>query len=182
MRWDGWYKQWFIAFCGAVLVCLLSATASRANDQAVPPDLKPWLGARVWQRDTAGPVVALGAAGAFEETLILSDGSWRMGYASRKKPPFVNKYFAINTACCSGPDQTPPPNKQVLDVTLLKTQAGRGAFRVWQAEMRTRLRHMLGIPDDKLPLAIEFRGQVEHDDIIIEKWIYTSEPGSRIPA
>ncbi len=33
-----------------------------------------------------------------ESVLRLADGSYRMWYASRKKPPFVNKYFAINTA------------------------------------------------------------------------------------
>lgn len=33
----------------------------------------------------------------------LADGTWRIWYASRKQPPFVNKYFAINTATWSGP-------------------------------------------------------------------------------
>ncbi|MFP6649475.1 MAG: hypothetical protein VB817_08430, partial [Pirellulaceae bacterium] len=28
----------------------------------------------------------------------MADGSFRIWYASRTKPPFVNKYFAINTA------------------------------------------------------------------------------------
>ena len=28
----------------------------------------------------------------------MDNGSFRIWYASRKKPPFVNKYFAINTA------------------------------------------------------------------------------------
>jgi dienelactone hydrolase len=31
----------------------------------------------------------------------LPDGTFRMWYASRRKPPFVNKYFAINTAVWS---------------------------------------------------------------------------------
>jgi hypothetical protein len=33
----------------------------------------------------------------------LSDGSFRMWYASRQKPPFTNLYFALNTASWSGP-------------------------------------------------------------------------------
>lgn len=33
-----------------------------------------------------------------QSVLRLPDGSFRIWYASRKKPPFVNKYFAINTA------------------------------------------------------------------------------------
>lgn len=32
-----------------------------------------------------------------------ADGSWRIWYASRKKPPFINKYFALNTARWAGP-------------------------------------------------------------------------------
>jgi len=33
-----------------------------------------------------------------QSVIRLSDESLRIWYASRKKPPFVNKYFAINTA------------------------------------------------------------------------------------
>jgi len=36
----------------------------------------------------------------------LADGTWRIWYGSRKKPPFVNKYFAIATAEWSGPEST----------------------------------------------------------------------------
>jgi hypothetical protein len=41
----------------------------------------------------------------------MSDGSFRMWYASRKKPPFNNLYFALNTARWSGPrvEATPLP-------------------------------------------------------------------------
>jgi len=31
------------------------------------------------------------------------DGTWRIWYATRRKPPFVNKYFAVGTARWSGP-------------------------------------------------------------------------------
>lgn len=38
------------------------------------------------------------------QTVIrLADGSFRMFYARRKKPPFTNLYFALNTAVWSGP-------------------------------------------------------------------------------
>jgi len=36
--------------------------------------------------------------------LRLKDGTWRIWYASRKAPPFRNKYFAICTARWDGPD------------------------------------------------------------------------------
>ena len=31
------------------------------------------------------------------------DGKFRMWYASRKKPPFLNLYFALNSATWAGP-------------------------------------------------------------------------------
>ena len=33
-----------------------------------------------------------------QSVLRLSDGTFRIWYASRRKPPFINKYFALNTA------------------------------------------------------------------------------------
>jgi hypothetical protein len=38
-----------------------------------------------------------------ESVLRMPDGSFRIWYASRKKPPFENLYFALNTARWSGP-------------------------------------------------------------------------------
>lgn len=38
-----------------------------------------------------------------QSVMLLPDGSFRIWYASRKKPPFVNKYFAINTATWKPP-------------------------------------------------------------------------------
>lgn len=40
-----------------------------------------------------------------QSVLRLPGGGFRMWYASRKKPPFVNKYFAIGTAKWSGPQK-----------------------------------------------------------------------------
>ncbi|MBI4658462.1 MAG: acetylxylan esterase [Verrucomicrobia bacterium] len=55
-------------------------------------------------------------------------------------------------------------------------------FLKWQADKRAQLSAMLGIPNQRVPLAPESRGQFEHDGIVVEKWIFTSEPGSRVPA
>jgi dipeptidyl aminopeptidase/acylaminoacyl peptidase len=41
---------------------------------------------------------------------------------------------------------------------------------------------MLGIPDTRVPLRAERRGELEWDGIVIEKWVFTGEPGSRVPA
>lgn len=51
-----------------------------------------------------------------------------------------------------------------------------------QAQLRQQLSDMLGIPRQRVPLAPESRGEVEHDGVVIEKWVFTSEPGSRVPA
>lgn len=51
-----------------------------------------------------------------------------------------------------------------------------------QTELRDQLRQMLGIPSARCELAPESRGQFAHDGLIIEKWIWTAEPGSRVPA
>lgn len=56
------------------------------------------------------------------------------------------------------------------------------AFAAWQEETRRWLGEMLGLPRTRVPLDAEKRGQLEWDGIVIEKWIFTSEPGSRIPA
>ncbi len=38
-----------------------------------------------------------------QSVIRMPDGSFRMWYASRRKPPFTNLYFALNTARWSGP-------------------------------------------------------------------------------
>jgi len=48
--------------------------------------------------------------------------------------------------------------------------------------LREDLHAMLGIPSERYDLAPESRGQIERDGIVIEKWIWTSEPGSRVPS
>ena len=48
--------------------------------------------------------------------------------------------------------------------------------------LRRALHDLLGIPTVRCDLAPESRGQIERDGIIVEKWIWTSEPGSRVPS
>ena len=107
------------------------------------------------------------------------DGSFRMWYASRKEPPFVNKYFAINTAKWDGLDKA----IVAMDATRLKEiSKSPDDFKVWRDDTRKQLRDLLGIPVERVPLNVEKRGQIEHDNIVIEKWVFTVEPGSRVPA
>lgn len=111
-----------------------------------------------------------------QSVMRLPDGSFRIWYASRTKPPFVNKYYAINTARWADPPQG------AADCRTTPTHfTSRGAFLPWQRQTRDRLRTMLGIPSQRVPLEPEPRGQIEHDGVVIEKWVFTAEPGSRVP-
>jgi hypothetical protein len=48
-----------------------------------------------------------------QSLIRMADGSWRIWYASRTKPPFVHKYFAIGTAKWKGPSGTSEPGSPV---------------------------------------------------------------------
>ncbi len=54
--------------------------------------------------------------------------------------------------------------------------------RQWQTKTRGELKKMLGIPSETVALAASFRGQSEWDGIVIEKWVFTAESGSQVPA
>lgn len=65
---------------------------------------------RTWTKSPHNPVMKPEASRAWESHYVTSesvmrneDGSWRMWYASRTKPPFTHKYFAIGTARWGGP-------------------------------------------------------------------------------
>ena len=51
-----------------------------------------------------------------------------------------------------------------------------------EEELRAELKDILGIPSEGCDLQPESRGLVGRDGIVIEKWIWTSEEGSRIPS
>ena len=46
--------------------------------------------------------------------------------------------------------------------------------------LREKLIALLGIPNERVDLAPESRGSVQREGIVVEKWIWTSEPGSRV--
>ena len=68
-----------------------------------------------WYRSTHNPVLRPDPVRSWEShyttsqsVIRMQDGSFRIWYASRKSPPFVNKYYAINTARWSGPGAAVP--------------------------------------------------------------------------
>jgi dienelactone hydrolase len=67
-------------------------------------------------------------------------------------------------------------------VVLTVGSFANGSHADDRAQHRQALREMLGIPALGGPLNAEPRGAIEHDAVVIEKWIYTAEAGSKIPA
>ncbi len=96
---DGTYLMWY----GSYQKRRKGEGAKTALGFAVSPD-----GIR-WTKYAGNPVFGPDASRAWEshyttsQTILpLADGSWRIWYASRSKPPFVHKYFAIGTARWEG--------------------------------------------------------------------------------
>ena len=93
---DGVYLMWYGSYWS-------KRSGTTALGFAVSPDgLK-------WHKHPQNPVLKPDPERAWESNYVtsqsvlrLDDGSFRIWYASRKKPPFVNKYFAINTAIWRG--------------------------------------------------------------------------------
>jgi len=63
-----------------------------------------------WQKSLHNPVFGPDESREWEShyttsqsIMRLSNGSWRVWYASRTRPPFMHKYFAIGTATWTGP-------------------------------------------------------------------------------
>jgi dienelactone hydrolase len=55
-------------------------------------------------------------------------------------------------------------------------------FAAWRQARRDELIDQLGIPRQRVPLNAQRRGGFECDGLVIEKWVFTSEPGSDVPA
>ena len=58
----------------------------------------------------------------------------------------------------------------------------RAAFDQWQEAARAKLSGMLGIPKQRIALDAKARGKLEVGGVVIEKWVFTLEPGSKMPA
>ena len=63
-----------------------------------------------WQKNPNNPVFRPDESRDWEShyttsqsIMRLPNGSWRIWYASRTRPPFIHKYFAIGTATWGGP-------------------------------------------------------------------------------
>ena len=170
VRIDGAYLMWYGSYWNerqatTGLGCAVSLDGLKWYKHPQNPVLRPDP-SRPWESNYV----------TSQSVIRLADGSFRIWYASRKKPPFVNKYFAINTAKWTGPPKEPQNSRGLARFRQ------RSEFDAWKQSTRQKLRTMLGIPKRRVPLAAERRGEFEHDGIVVEKWVFTSEPGSRVPA
>ena len=100
---DGVYLMWYGSYW-----------SERRNTTAI--GLAASLDGRRWYRNPHNPVLRPDPDRPWESHYTTSqsvvrneDGSFRIWYASRKRPPFVNKYFAINTARWAGPAKAEDP-------------------------------------------------------------------------
>ena len=64
-------------------------------------------------------------------------------------------------------------------LTLFATLAA-AAFASTPIDQRRQLSEMLGLPPRGGALHAEARGTLTHDGLVIEKWVLTTEPGSRM--
>src|SRR5262245_28531310 len=68
-----------------------------------PLELAPWLGPQTWQRDSEGPIVALGRAGEFDDMHIFApavaheDGRFLLWYSGSRGTP-GNRVFRLGLA------------------------------------------------------------------------------------
>ena len=94
------------------------------------------LDAEHWHKHPANPVLRPDKERPWESNYVgsgcvmrLDDGSFRYWYASRKEPPFLNLYFAINTARWLGPVQAAllrlPPEKGDVGNLAVDASVGR---------------------------------------------------------
>jgi hypothetical protein len=122
---DGTYLMWYGSYDHAV----------RRETTAI--GFAASLDGKVWHKHPDNPMVRPDPKRPWESNYVgsgcvmrLADGSFRYWYASRKQPPFLNLYFAINTARWSGPGGPTvaalrlPPEKD--DKGVLTTDASLG--------------------------------------------------------
>jgi hypothetical protein len=110
-----------------------------------------------WHKHPQNPVLRPDPARAWESNYVgsgcvmrLADGSFRYWYASRKQPPFLNLYFAINTAHWTGPaDRT--------RLLLPPRQGDRG---------------VLASSDPRLDRSVEVLRVIDGDDAIVRAWYF----------
>jgi predicted GH43/DUF377 family glycosyl hydrolase len=85
------------------LAALMSLAALPTFGQEIPERLRPWLGEQAWKRDVEGPILSLGAAGAFDDqhifapAVIEEEGKFTLWYCGSQGDP-GNRVFRLGLA------------------------------------------------------------------------------------
>jgi len=115
-----------------------------------------------WHKHPSNPVLRPDPNRPWESNYVgsgsvmrLSDGSFRYWYASRKQPPFLNLYFAINTARWRGPQAETQAN-------ALRLPPERGDAGTLTA-------------DASLGRSVDVLEVIDEDDAIIRAWYRAAE-------
>lgn len=92
LRVDGVYLMWYASYL-------------QKNHQTTGIGFAASVDGVNWYKHSGNPVLSPDPSRAWESHYVsshsvmqLEDGSFRIWYASRKQPPFLNLYFALNTA------------------------------------------------------------------------------------
>jgi predicted GH43/DUF377 family glycosyl hydrolase/poly(3-hydroxybutyrate) depolymerase len=165
-------KKWVMFYAGYWKSQTNTAIGAATSDDGVH-----------WTKSEDNPLVTPTQGSKYDSVYtssqsVIRDGDlYRMYYAGRVDR--LHKYFSIGQAI-------KPARAEPADSSSSFDWPGqarnRGEFTAWQNQTRDELRTMLGIPSDRVPLAAEKRGETEHDGIVIERWVFTCEPGSKAPA
>jgi hypothetical protein len=99
MKIDGVYLMWYASYL-------------HENRETTAIGFAASVDGTTWHKHPQNPVLRPDPSRPWESHYVsshsvmrLPDGSFRIWYASRKEPPFLNLYFALNTARWSGPRQ-----------------------------------------------------------------------------
>jgi predicted GH43/DUF377 family glycosyl hydrolase len=146
---DGVYLMWYGSYYSAVRRQTTAIGFAASTDGIT------------WHKHPQNPVLKPEPERAWESHYVTSgsvmrlpDGSFRYWYASRTKPPFVNLYFAINTARWEGP-------------AAADKQSALGAPRVLRLPPRKGDTGVLSVPK------VDVLEVIDDDEAIVRAWYAT---------
>ncbi len=130
-----------------------------------------------WTKHPQNPVFRPGKNEAISHPTVkrMPGGEFRIWYASRPTTAPDYQATGIRTIVWK-------PGKPLPIAAVTTSPADPDEFKKWRDERRAAITKMFAIPAGRVPLDAEKRGEYEQDGIVIERWVFTTEPGSRAPA
>ncbi len=130
-----------------------------------------------WKKHPENPVFRPGKGQVISTPTVkrMPGGEFRIWYASRAAtaPPY--QCAEIRTMIWN-------PKKELPLAVITTCPDTPKEFVKWRDAKRAAIRKEFGIPNERVPLDAEKREEFEHDGIVIEKWIITTEERCLAPA